>query len=64
MTATHSSNDTVAVLAELLLVRRLSTSSPEITSTAVLACMQCSSSESLICLLEGPQVAVKSLEDA
>lgn len=64
MTATHSRNDTVVVLAELLLARRLSTSSPEITSTAELAFLQCSSTESLICLLEGFQVAVKSLGDA
>jgi hypothetical protein len=61
--ATRSSNDTVAVLAELLLARRLSTSSPEIKSTAELAFLQCSSPESLICLLVGPQVAVKSLGD-
>ena len=64
MTATLSSNDDVAVLAELLLARRLSTSSPEITSTAELAFLQCSSTESLICLFEGPHVAVKSLGDA
>ena len=64
VTAAHSSNDNVAVLAELLLARRLSTSSPEITRTAELAFLQCSSTESLICLLEGHQVAVKSLGDA
>jgi hypothetical protein len=52
------------VLAELLLARRLSTSSPEITSIAELAFLQYSSTESLVCLLEGSQVAVKSLRDA
>jgi hypothetical protein len=64
VTATRSRNDTLDVLAELLLARRLSTSSPEITSTAELAFMQCSSTESHICLLEDSQVAVKSLGDA
>lgn len=64
MTATRSRNDSVVVLAELLLARRLSTSSPEITSTAELAFLQYSSTERFICLLEGPQVAVKSLGNA
>jgi len=63
VTATRSRNDVVAVLAELLLSRLLSASSSEITSTAELAFLQCSSAESLICLLEGPQVVVKSLGD-
>jgi hypothetical protein len=64
VTATRSSNDTVTVLAELLLARRLSTSSQEITSTAELAFLQCSSTESLICLLEGLHVVVISLGNA
>jgi hypothetical protein len=64
VTATRSRNDTVSVLAELLLARLLSTSSPEITSTAELAFLQCSSTESLICLLEDSQVALQSLGDA